>query len=210
MARAVAEPALDPRLVRLAGAARRVDDHQLGRDAARLGQEQRAPVLAQMAVEVAGEEALERAVGKRQRRHVRAHELGARAALGGDLEHPFALIEQRARTVQVAAEEAGPARDVERPRGRQLGDEPLKRHELRLPAGPLALRERAGAEVPVVVLRGAAVVVRLHGAHDGSCRIRASRGDRREGASAASGRYRSTRSGASTPRLPPPQRPVIE
>ena len=81
---------------------------------------------------------------------------------GGDVEHRRALVEPGHLAGQVLREEAGPACDVERPRGRQRRQRGLQRGHVVLPAGPVAGREQARAEPPVVVLGRPLLVVVAH------------------------------------------------
>ena len=115
-----------------------------------------------MAVEVAAKHAVEGPVAERQRQRLRVHDLRTRAALASDLAHRRALVQRRHVPVQVPGQEPRAARHVERAHRRQLGDQALQAHQLGLPARALAAREQPAAEVPVVVLRGALFVVRLH------------------------------------------------
>ena len=112
---------------------------------------------------MAGEQAIERAVGERQRERIARHEHGVGDPLRGDLEHPLALIERGDLAAQVASEKARSARDVQRPRRGERRDVVLELVQIPLPAGAVSPGEAADAQVPVVVFRGAVVVVLLHG-----------------------------------------------
>ena len=141
---------------------RRVDDDQLACDAAGLGKESFALRRLEVPVEVPGEETVEGAVRERQREPVALHERrpGRRAARL--FEHARALIERDDIAAQVLRQEAGAARDVERPARWQGGDRLRQLVELVVPAGPVTVGEAAATAVPVVVLRRARVVVLLH------------------------------------------------
>src|SRR4051812_33677875 len=154
--RAVVEAALLPLLARLA---RRVDDHQLAADAARLGQEALALLAQQVAVEVAGQHAVEGAVGEGHSQRVAddGHPVG-QAALG-QRHHRRALVEPDDEPAEVATEKARAARDVERAGGLEAGQQPLDRGDLLGPARPLARGEEAAPEPPVVVLGRPRLVV---------------------------------------------------
>src|SRR5206468_8837009 len=80
--------------------------------------------------------------------------------------HRVALVERRDLAAQTAGQEAGPAGDVQHAAGRQRLDGGAERLHLVVPAGPLARREEAGAQPPVVVLGSPAFVIGLLvGAH---------------------------------------------
>ena len=111
---------------------------------------------------MAGDDALERAVGERERDRVALHDAGVRHPRTGDRDHPRALVERRDRATQVAAEERGAASHVEGARRRQRRDDADQLAHLVVPARPVAVGEPAGAEPPVVVLRGPRVVVAAH------------------------------------------------
>src|SRR3712207_4063557 len=97
-----------------ARAQRGVHDDDLPGDAARLREERAALVALEVAVEVAREQALEGTVGERERQRVAFD--GRDAAGARDLAHPLALVQARDLAGQMAGQEAGPARDVERAR----------------------------------------------------------------------------------------------
>ena len=109
-----------------------------------------------------GEDAVERAVGERERHGVAAHDAPVREPGGRDLHHRRALVEAGDVAAQVARDEPGPARDVERARRRERAHRVAHGGDLVVPARPLALGEHAATEPPVVVLRGALLVVRAH------------------------------------------------
>ena len=108
------------------------------------------------------EDPVEAAVLERKLERVALDEGRLRRLATGLVDHRRALVEADDLAGKVAGEEARPARDVEGARGRQGGERPRQRLDLFLPARPVALGEAAGAEPPVVVLAGAAVVVGLH------------------------------------------------
>jgi hypothetical protein len=66
-----------------------------------------------MAVEMAGEDSVKGAVRERQRERIAFDHLHV---LTGEVEHARALVEPDDITMQMACQEAGSARDVERPR----------------------------------------------------------------------------------------------
>jgi hypothetical protein len=162
VARAVVELALLP-LLRLDVVVQGgVEDHHLGRDAARLGEEALALVLEQVAVEVAGEDAVEGVVVERQRDRVALHGAAVRQPRRRDLHHRLALVEPDHVAAQVAGDERRAAGDVEDARRLQRPDGVEDRLDLIVPAGPLALGEDRAAEPPVVVLGGPLLVVGPH------------------------------------------------
>src|SRR6266540_6146138 len=65
--------------------------------------------------------------------------------------------------MEVTREKAGAARNVERPRRRQRGDDPLELADVFVPPRPVEPVETPEPFVPLVVLSGPRVVVRLHG-----------------------------------------------
>jgi hypothetical protein len=116
-----------------------------------------------MSVEMAREDAAERAISEWKREAVAEDELGVGRLRGGDLEHARALVEARDLAREVTDEEACSAGDVERSgRGQRL-KRSSKSRELLVPAWAVPFREAPGAEPPVVVLVRAGLVVRLHG-----------------------------------------------
>jgi hypothetical protein len=78
------------------------------------------------------------------------------------VEHLRGLVEAGDVAVQMACEEAGAARDVERLRGGQRRDRSEQARDFLEPVGYVAAREAPSAEPDVVVLAGTRVVVRLH------------------------------------------------
>ncbi len=116
-----------------------------------------------MAVEVAREDAVEAAVSERQLERLPRDEACVRRLLPCDVEHARAGVETDDVAAQMPRQEAGAASDVERPQRRQLCDDALENAELFVPAGAVAVRIQTFAQPPVVVLRRAAIVVRLHG-----------------------------------------------
>ena len=101
-------------------------------------------------------------VGERQRQRVALHERCLRTRSPAISSIRWLLIQRGDLTAQVPGEKAGPAGDVERARGRQPVHRALERGDLLVPARPVALREAAETQVPLVVFRGAGVVVLLH------------------------------------------------
>src|SRR5436190_1884801 len=83
--------------------------------APRLAKEREPVLFFEMAVEVAGEDTAEGAVGERQRERIAPDELRGRHAAPRDVEHRFALVEADDVAREVLREKAGAARDVERP-----------------------------------------------------------------------------------------------
>src|SRR5687767_11240359 len=111
---------------------------------------------------MAGQEAVERAVPKRQRESITDHELGFWDPLSRDLEHARAGIEADDVAAQVLGQPSGPAGDVECPGRRQFGDRAFESPPLFVPAWPVAAHEKPGTVDPVVVLPGPPLVVRPH------------------------------------------------
>ena len=105
---------------------------------------------------MAGDDPVEAVVRERERERVALDELCVGDAGPGDGEHARALVEPGDPSAQMTREEAGAARDVERPSGgegrERLGD------RLQLFGEPVALAIGVEAlpEVPVVVLRAPA------------------------------------------------------
>ena len=111
--------------------------------------------------EVAGQDAIEGVVRERQRECI-AHDGEARGQASlGDRCHGGAGIQPDDEAAEVTGQEAGAAGDVERAGGGQGRDERDDAFELGVPAGAVACGERPLALVPLVVLAGAAVVVRV-------------------------------------------------
>jgi len=160
--RAVREAPLFPALEGIAFARHGCDHHELRRDSPRLGEEAAALWLLEMAVEIAREDALERMVLERERKRVSLNEVRVRRLLSCDLEHPRACIQSDYLSAQVRGQKPGAAGGVECMRGRETRDECDQRSALFVPARPIAIRVEPCAEPPVVVLRRAVVVVRLH------------------------------------------------
>jgi hypothetical protein len=166
VARAVVEDALVPALALDAVARRGVDDHQLGgRDAAGLRQEGRALLGHEVAVEVGGQDAVERAVGEGEGERVAGQREAAVIveAVLGDGDHARRLVQADREAGEVAGQERGPAGDVERPGLRQRGDQRHELLDLVAPLRAVALGEAPGALVPLVVLGGAGLVVGVGG-----------------------------------------------
>ena len=108
------------------------------------------------------EQTVEGVIRKGQRERVSEDVLGLRGLAPRLGEHRRALVEADDLARQMASEETGPARNVERPSARERVKCGLERRDLLVPARALALGEPAGAQVPVVVLTGTALVVGLH------------------------------------------------
>ena len=96
----------------------RVDHDQLAGHPPRLGHEGGALIRQQVAVEVAGEHAVELAVGERQRHRVTLNHGGVRQPRAGDFDHRRALIEAHHLAAQVLGEKSRAAGDVEHSRRR--------------------------------------------------------------------------------------------
>jgi hypothetical protein len=162
VAGAVIQDALLPLLGIDAVVERRVDHDQLARHSPRLGDEPLALVGQEMAVEVAGEDAVERAVGERQRDGVALDDPRVRQPGRGHLDHRRALVDAHHVALQVAGEEARAAGHVEHPAGLEAGHHLAQPLDLLVPARPVALGVEPASQPPVVVLAGARVVVRAH------------------------------------------------
>src|SRR5262249_37437737 len=158
----VADRSLLPLVGLVARSTRRIRDDDLAGDAARLAEERLTLRRFEMAVEVAGEQTLERAVCEGQREGVAEHVVGVWRLLAGDGEHRVALVEADDVAAEVARQETGAAGDVERAGGWEVGDDMLQ-------LGPFAEKALAlfvcveRPVVPVVVLGRAAVVVLAQG-----------------------------------------------
>src|SRR5215211_1624166 len=113
VAGAVVERALLEALGRDALPEGAVQHDQLGRHAAGLGEEPLALLAGEMAVEVAGQDAVEGAVGEGQVKGVAFHDDALRQALLCDRDHRWARIQSDNEATQVAREKAGAASDVE-------------------------------------------------------------------------------------------------
>jgi len=137
---------------------RRIDHHELGRNPSRLGQEARAVVVFEMSVEMAREHTLERIVVKRQCGPVALDDLDVSTR---KREHSRALVESDDLTREVSRQEACAAGHVERPLRRQYPKEVHKLVAFLFPVVRRSCVETLG-QPPVVVLRGARVVVGLH------------------------------------------------
>src|SRR3954451_9729484 len=135
-----------------------VHDDQLGRHAARLGEETLALRTGQMAVEVAGQDAVEGAVGEGEVKRVAPHD-PVRQSLLRNGHHRGARIETDNDALEVARQETGSTGDIERSRRGKGGDEREDTVDLGVPAGSVAPRELALALVPLVVFACAGVVV---------------------------------------------------
>ena len=145
VARAVVELALLPLLDGVVGPHRRVDHHELGRDPPRLAQEPHPRGLDEVAVEVPGEDALELAVGERQRERVGHHEAPARHPRRGDLDHRLALVEAGQRAAAATAS-GSPCRR----RRRACAPAPARPAPRSAPPGPPPSRGRGrAANTPV-------------------------------------------------------------
>ena len=111
---------------------------------------------------MAGEDAVELAVGKRQRDGVALDDPRAGQPCRGDLDHRRALVEPDDLAAQVLGQKAGAAGDVEHATWRQAAHHLAHLLDLLVPARPVELGVEPAAEPPVVVLAGARVVVRAH------------------------------------------------
>src|SRR5215212_2258398 len=156
----VERPLLDA-LGRAALPQRAVHHDELGRHATRLGQETLPLRTGQMAVEVAGQHAVEGAVGEGKVERVAPHDDPVRQSLLRNRHHRGARIETDNEALEVAGQETGSAGDVERSRRGQGGDEGDDTVDLGVPAGAVARRELALALVPLVVFARPGVVVGL-------------------------------------------------
>src|SRR5439155_25826410 len=151
-ARAVPEDALVPALGLLAGPQPTAHDHELRGDATRLGDEADAVQLLEVAIEVAGENAVERGVWKRQVERVALDERRLREPRARDLDHRVALVESDHLAAKVLRHEPGAAGDIERPYRRKVGDPALQRSALIVPPRWALLAVESPREPPVVVL----------------------------------------------------------
>jgi glutamate formiminotransferase len=115
-----------------------------------------------MAVEVPREDALERTVVERKPQRVALDERRLRHLVLGHSEHALALVEPGHLPRQMLRQVAGAAGDVECPPGRECREGLEEPVTLGLPLRANTVGELAPAEVPVVVLGCAAVVVLLH------------------------------------------------
>src|SRR5262249_9311110 len=115
-----------------------------------------------VAVEVRGEDAVEALVRHRQCERVVLKERRVRRSTSCLRQHRLALVERDDVAAEVPRQEPGTAGDVQRPPGFEGGDDLDQPRELVVPARAVAAREQSFAEVPVVVLAGAAVVVLAH------------------------------------------------
>ena len=122
-----------------------------------------------MAVEVPGEDPVERVVRERQGERIALDVRRARCLTARFLEHPCALVEADDVPVQVSREEPGSAGDVERPCRGERGDRLDEARELVLPAGAVAIGVEVRTPVPIVVFGCPAVVVLLHRSSRMSC-----------------------------------------
>jgi hypothetical protein len=115
-----------------------------------------------MAVEVAGEDALECAVLERELERVAANVRRVGRLTAGLVEHPITLVEADDFPGQVPGQESGAAGDVERSCRRERLERASQGVDFLVPAGSLPVGEAAGAAIPLVVLRRTSVVVRPH------------------------------------------------
>ncbi|HSD01334.1 MAG TPA: sigma factor [Gaiellales bacterium] len=141
---------------------RRVDHDQLARHPPRLLHEPLALARAQVPVEVAGEDAVELAVGKRQGDGVALHDPRVGEPGRGHLDHRRTLVEPDHVAAQMPGEKPRAAGDIEHAARRQAGDDLADPLDLLVPAGTVALGVEPASQPPVVVLAGARVVVRAH------------------------------------------------
>ena len=141
----------------------KIDNDQLRGHSAGLAEEPRPVGLVEMAVEVGREHAREGVIGKGELEGVAGCEGRVGRLPPGLLEHALALVEPDDLAPQVPSQEAGSAGDVEGARRRHGLERPAELIQLLAPAGAIALGEAAPTQVPVVVLGGPPLVVRLHG-----------------------------------------------
>jgi hypothetical protein len=158
-ARAVEKASLRPLVVDGGVRAGRVHEHELPRDAACLTEERDALALVEMPVEVAAADAVEAVVREGEGEGVALDERPRWDAARCDREHALARVEPGHGTAKVLREEAGAARDVERPCRRERGENLGHGDQLLVEPGTLAIRVEPDPLVPVVVLRRAPVVV---------------------------------------------------
>jgi hypothetical protein len=116
-----------------------------------------------MAVEVPAHDAVERVVSEGECECIALDEPGPREPRRGDLEHARALVQPGDLAVEMPREEPRPAGDVERGRGGELAEHGAGRGDVVGEPGSVSFREQADAQVPVVVLGRAVVVVRRCG-----------------------------------------------
>jgi len=161
-ARAVVQRSLLHLAVDVGAFARGVDDDELERDTAGLGEEALALRVLEMTVEETREETVERPRGEREVERVTAHECGVRGLALGLADHPRRLVETDDVAVEMPRQEARSARDVEGARGRQRRDDAEQPHDLVEPIRAVSVLESAAPEPHVVVLRRSRVVVGLH------------------------------------------------
>jgi hypothetical protein len=131
-----------------------------------LRQKPYAVTCAQMSVEMTRENAVEAHVGEGKREGVSLEESGLRAALARDREHGRALVDPCDLAAQVAGEEASATRDVKHAPRRKRLDHVDEARELLVPARTLDSLVLPAAEIPIVVLgRAQLVVPALLGSH---------------------------------------------
>ncbi len=157
--RAVVEHPLLPALGGHAGAQGGVDDDELRRDPPSLGQEVVALAVGEVTVEVAREDAVERAGGEGQCERVPDDREPLGHALLRTGHHGRALVEADDEPGEVPGQEARPARHVEGAARRQGGEQRDDRLHLVAPPGPVARGEATDPVVPLVVLAGTPLVV---------------------------------------------------
>jgi len=140
----------------------RIDDHELPGHPPGLAEKLLALGRLEMAVEVAGEDPLERAVLERELERVAANVRRVGRLTAGLVEHRIALVEADDLSGEVPGQESGAAGDVERSCCRERLERAAQGVDLVVPAWTLPVGEAAGAAIPLVVLRRTSVVVRLH------------------------------------------------
>ncbi len=160
--RSVREPALLPALDVVAVASDRRDDDELLRDPPCLGQKPLTFFVLEVAVEVTREDAIERPVFERERERVPLLEPRSRSLRPRQFEHASARIQPDDVATKMSRKEARAAGDIEGARGSKTPNDALEQAKLVFPAWALAVCVQALAQPPVVVLRRAPVVVRLH------------------------------------------------
>src|SRR5207247_10418074 len=109
--------------------------------------------LFEVAGEVTREDAVERAVREGEGERVALDERRIRQAFARDPDHRVALVEPDHLPAEMLRQEARAAGDIERPRGREIGDPALEQLDpLLVPSGTALLAVQPAAEPPVVVL----------------------------------------------------------
>lgn len=114
MTGAVVEDPLLPLLSFDARTERRIDDEELSRDAARLGQECIPFIRRQVPVEVAGEDSIEGVIGHDKVQRIADNSQAFRQPGLGDRDHRGTLVDSDDKALQVPGQEAGATCRVER------------------------------------------------------------------------------------------------